>query len=61
MRGVVYEAAGSVAAARSRAALRWRATRTTRWMIPLELLGAPPAEHDAWLAGAVAAVGRLLA
>ena len=60
VRGLVYEAAGTVGAgllAGGRDVAR--AARDT-WQIPLEFLDADPSEHDRWLAGATAAVGRLL-
>jgi nucleoside-diphosphate-sugar epimerase len=60
VRGLVYEGAGSVdgdALARGAEVAR---DAHVRWMIPLELLTAPPSERDEWLAAAVAAVGRLL-
>jgi len=30
------------------------------WQIPLEILGADPLDHDAWLASARGAIDRLL-
>ena len=60
VRGVVYEAAGSVASAslaRGAAAVR-RAAETFR--IPIEIVDAPPADHDRWLAAMTGAVRRLL-
>jgi nucleoside-diphosphate-sugar epimerase len=60
VRGVVHEAAGPLppaVLARGRAvALAAHET----WRIPLEVLKADPGDHDAWLAGAGAAVARLL-
>jgi nucleoside-diphosphate-sugar epimerase len=60
VRGVVYEAAGSVdpvilaaGAARVRRACE-------RSLIPHVILAADPADHDAWLAAATAAVDRAL-
>jgi nucleoside-diphosphate-sugar epimerase len=61
VRGVVYEAAGSVgeiALARGRDVAR---DAHERWMIPLEVLTVSPDEHDAWLAQALSAVTTLLA
>ena len=60
VRGVVYEAAGSVdpdllsagAAAVREAAARWR--------IPAEVVDADPSNRDPWVAAMTAAVGRLL-
>jgi nucleoside-diphosphate-sugar epimerase len=60
VRGVVYEAAGSVspgALARGAAVAR---DAHARWMIPLELLTSAPADSAAWLRDALAAVERLL-
>jgi nucleoside-diphosphate-sugar epimerase len=61
VRGVVYEAAGSVgeeALARGEAVAR---DAHARWMIPLEVLTASPEDRGAWLDAARGAVGRLLA
>jgi nucleoside-diphosphate-sugar epimerase len=61
VRGVIYEAAGSVGAdvlARGADVAR---DAHARWMIPLELITTQPAERDEWLRAAVAAVERLLA
>ena len=60
VRGLVYEAAGTVGAdllAEGRDVVR--AAHDT-WRIPLELLVADPSEYDRWLAQATAAVDRLL-
>jgi len=60
VRGVVYEAAGTVAPevlAGGRAVAQ-RAHET--WSIPLALLEAEPAEHEGWLGDAERAVGSLL-
>jgi nucleoside-diphosphate-sugar epimerase len=60
VRGVVYEAAGSVDA---RALMRGEAVARVAhetWRIPLEYLRADPADHAAWLVAARAAVDRLL-
>jgi uncharacterized protein YbjT (DUF2867 family) len=60
VRGVVYEASGSVgeeALARGREVAR---DAHERWTIPLEVLDVSPDEHDAWLAAARGAVARLL-
>ena len=61
VRGVVHEAAGPLAPdvlARGRAVAG--AAHET-WQIPLAMLDADPAEHDAWRAAAGAAVAGLLA
>lgn len=60
VRGFVYEAAGSVEPsllAEGAAAVR-RASAT--WRMPVEVVRADPADHDAWLAAMRAAVSRVL-
>jgi len=60
VRGIVYEAAGSVEPellAAGAAAVRAAAER---WRMAAELVEADPAEHAGWLAAMQAAVGRLL-
>jgi nucleoside-diphosphate-sugar epimerase len=60
VRGVVYEAAGSVdSAALTRGEAVARVAHET-WRIPLEYLRADPADHDAWVVAGRAAVDRLL-
>ena len=60
VRGVVYEAAGTVdAAALVRGEAVARVAHET-WRIPLEYLHADPADPDAWVTEARTAVGRLL-
>jgi uncharacterized protein YbjT (DUF2867 family) len=60
VRGLVYEAGGSVPAAwREEGELIARGARAT-WNIPLEVLGTDPADCEAWRREARAAVGRLL-
>jgi nucleoside-diphosphate-sugar epimerase len=61
VRGVVYEAAGSVSAEALDRGEEVARDAHARWMIPLEVLTASPKEHDAWLEAARGAVGRLLA
>jgi uncharacterized protein YbjT (DUF2867 family) len=51
VRGVVYEVAGGEAIALA---------AQERWRIPVALLDADPADHQAWLAAARGAVTRLL-
>ena len=53
VRGVVYE--GSLPQGEQVAR-----TAAETWQIPLEVLAADPAGHDAWLAAARAAIDRLL-
>jgi threonine dehydrogenase-like Zn-dependent dehydrogenase len=55
-RGLVYETGGEARPAGVAAAERISAT----YSMPVELLTVDPALHDAWLAQAVAAVGRVL-
>jgi nucleoside-diphosphate-sugar epimerase len=60
VRGVVHEAAGPLppeVLARGRAVAE---TARDTWRIPLALLDADPADHDAWRASAGAAVAGLL-
>lgn len=60
VRGVIYEAAGDLGAehyARGRAIAE--AARDT-WSLPVEIVGADPSTHAAWLAGMGAAARRLL-
>ena len=60
VRGVVYEAAGSVdEAALVRGEAVARVAHET-WRIPLEYLRADPADRDAWIAAGRTAVDRLL-
>jgi hypothetical protein len=60
VRGVVYEAAGTVdPAALIRGEAVARVAHET-WRIPLAYLRKDPREHEAWLAEATAAVARLL-
>jgi uncharacterized protein YbjT (DUF2867 family) len=60
VRGVVYEAAGSMAPeplAGGAAAVR---EASARWSIPAEVVEAEPDDRERWLAAMTAAVGRLL-
>ena len=60
VRGLVYEAAGTVdAAVLEGGELIVRAARAT-WNIPLEVLHTPPEDRAAWTRDAAAAVDRLL-
>ena len=61
VRGLVYEAAGSVGEEALARGLEVARDAHERWMIPLEVLVVPPEEHDAWLARAHRAVIALLA
>jgi nucleoside-diphosphate-sugar epimerase len=60
VRGIVYEAAGSVEPARLAAGAAAVRAAAERWRMPAEVVEADPAEHAAWLAAMRAAVGRLL-
>jgi uncharacterized protein YbjT (DUF2867 family) len=60
VRGLVYEAAGSVGEAALERGLEVARDAHERWMIPLEELTAPPDDHEAWLAAARGAVAKLL-
>ena len=60
VRGIAYEAAGSVdpgLLAAGAAAVR---AAGERWRMPIEVVKADPDEHAGWLAAMRAAVGRLL-
>jgi len=60
VRGVVYEAAGSLdpeLLAGGAAAVR---EASARWSIPAEVVEADPGDREGWLAAMTAAVGRLL-
>ena len=61
VRGLVYEAAGSVDAPllAEGAQIVLGASRT--WHIPSEIVTTDPADHEAWVEATSAAVGRLLA
>ena len=50
VRGLVYEAAGSVGDKALARGLEVARDAHERWMIPLEVLTASPDDHDAWLA-----------
>ena len=60
VRGVVYEAAGSLPAPVLERGRAVASAAHETWRIPLELLQADPADHGAWRAAAGAAVARLL-
>jgi hypothetical protein len=60
VRGVIYEAAGSLdpdLLAGGAAAVR---AASARWSIPAEVVEADPGDREGWLAAMTAAVGRLL-
>ncbi|HEV2875240.1 MAG TPA: hypothetical protein VGW14_08830 [Thermoleophilaceae bacterium] len=60
VRGVVYEAAGSVAPGLLESGASAVREASARWSIPAEVVEADPREPEAWLAAMTAAVGRLL-
>ena len=61
VRGVVYEAEGTVPAGALARGRALAAHAEATWHLPVALLEAPPAPHDAWLGAARAAVAGLLA
>jgi nucleoside-diphosphate-sugar epimerase len=61
VRGVVYEAAGSVDPRLLEAGAAAVRQASATWSLPAEVVGADPAVHDAWLGAMTAAVERLLA
>ena len=60
VRGVVYEAAGSISPQHLERGRETVAAAGKRWRIPVEILERDPAEHEAWLDAALAAVRRLV-
>jgi uncharacterized protein YbjT (DUF2867 family) len=60
VRGLVYEAAGSVGPEILGAGERIVRRAAETWRMPVEVVRDDPAEHDAWLASMRAAVGRIL-
>jgi hypothetical protein len=60
VRGIVYEAAGSVAAAALAAGSRAVEAAAGRWRIPVEVVASPPADTERWSADMLAAAGRVL-
>jgi hypothetical protein len=60
VRGVVYEAAGSVEPALLAAGAAAVREAAATWRIPAEVVRTEPTDHDAWRAEMMAAVGRLL-
>ena len=61
VRGIVYEAAGTVPDPCFEAGKRALRAANERWRIPYALITADPAEHGAWAADAKAAVAALVA
>jgi hypothetical protein len=60
VRGVVYEAAGTVDVELLRAGTATVRAASERWRMPAEVVEADAADHDAWLVAMRAAVARLL-
>ena len=60
VRGVVYEARGSVSEPVLAAGSDRVSRACGRSRLPFELLDTPPANSEAWLAGALAGVERLV-
>jgi uncharacterized protein YbjT (DUF2867 family) len=60
VRGVVYEAAGSLGPALLAAGGAAVREASATWSIPAEVVEADPRDPDAWLAAMTGAVGRLL-
>jgi hypothetical protein len=60
VRGLVYEAAGSVAPEFLREGERVVVDASRRWRIPVELLDHDPADSRRWASAAEAAFGRLV-
>jgi hypothetical protein len=60
VRGLVYEAAGSVDAALLARGASIVRTASQTWHIPAEIVNTGPLQHDAWLAAMTAAVDRVL-
>jgi 6-phosphogluconate dehydrogenase (decarboxylating) len=61
VRGVVYEAAGSVRSELLRGGAEVVRSASERWHIPIAVVDADPVEPDAWLDAMFAAAGRLTA
>lgn len=60
VRGLVYEAAGSVDASLLEQGAQIVRTASQTWHIPSEVVTADPADHAAWLTAMTAAVERVL-
>lgn len=61
VRGFVYEGAGSVPAGLLGGGEAIVCSASQRWRIPVAVLDADPADHDAWLTAALAATRRAIA
>jgi hypothetical protein len=60
VRGIVYEAAGTVAASLLSGGAAAVEAAAERWRMPAEVVNADPADHAGWVAAMRAAVERLL-
>jgi hypothetical protein len=60
VRGIVYEAAGTVEPALLASGAAAVRAAAERWRMPAEVVEVDPGDHAAWLAAMRAAVGRLL-
>jgi nucleoside-diphosphate-sugar epimerase len=60
VRGIVYEAAGSVEPGLLAGGAQSVRAAAERWRMPAEVVEVEPAEHAEWVAAMRAAVGRLL-
>jgi hypothetical protein len=61
VRGMVYEAAGTVDAALLRGGAELVRSASERWHMPTAVAAADPRDHEAWLAAMCAAVEGVLA
>jgi uncharacterized protein YbjT (DUF2867 family) len=61
VRGLLYEAAGTLEADVLAGGEEIVRAAAATWSIPVEVLSTDPADCERWTAGAIAAVGRLLA
>jgi nucleoside-diphosphate-sugar epimerase len=60
VRGLVYEASGTAGPAVLGAGEQIVRRAAAIWHMPVEVVSADPADHDAWLTSMCAAVGRIL-
>ena len=60
VRGFVYEAAGTVDGALLDGGAHIVSEASQTWRIPVEVVSADPAAHDAWLEAMKGAVGRMV-
>jgi hypothetical protein len=60
VRGVLYEAAGSVSTTDLERGAETMAAASARWRIPTRLVRADPGDREAWLAQTIGAVDALV-